>query len=114
LTKSDDLIESYYTRREWMVRVKKSYCDFDSFIMYMFDLYNVIKFKNQMKRYFVLKGQKKYGRAMEVIETEIDYCYVSLNNMITNNCIIEHRESDFKKEKSMVNQRINVILSKRK
>lgn len=114
MTKGDDLIESYYTRREWMVRVKKSYCDFDSFIIYMFDLYNVINLKNQMKRYFALKEKNEYNSAMEVIETEIDYCYVSLNSMITNNYIIEHKDSDFKKEKSIVNQRINLTLSKRK
>lgn len=114
MNNGNDLLEMYYTRREWMVRSKKSYADSYEFRMYMLDLYNVIRFKNQIKRYFILKGQKRYGKAMEVIEAEMDYCYVGLSGIISGSCVFELRESDFRKTESIFNHKINLIVRNHK
>jgi hypothetical protein len=104
--------DNYYTRREWVIRIAFCYNNNNEFYKFSRELYNLIKLKNELKKYILLKTLKYHGLAEKIIETEFDYCILSLNNIITNENVVNLRILQQQKEKEIVKHKIQILKQK--
>jgi hypothetical protein len=101
--------DNYYTRREWVIRIAFCYNNNKEFCKFSHELYNLIKLKNELKKYILLKTLKYHGFARKIIENELDYCILSLNNIITNTNVGNLRILQQQKEKEIVRHKIQTL-----
>jgi len=106
--------DNYFTRKEWIIRIINSYNINDEFNNFSRELYNLIRLKNEIKSYLMLKTLKFNGLAEKIIENELDYCVVNLNNILTNNHIVRLRKTQQQKEREIVKHKIMILRQKKK
>ncbi len=105
--------DNYYTRREWVIRLAFfNINDNKEFHRLSCELYNLIKLKNELKKYLLLKTLNYRNLANKIIENQLDYCILSLNNIITNNNIVKLNYFQRQKEKEIVKHRIQTLKRK--
>lgn len=91
-----------------MLRVKKNFIPSANFDAFSRECYNVIKLKNQIKRYLILRGLGIRGVATEVIESEFDYCQVMLSSLLANSYTVSMRESNQKMNRKRIDSIVEI------
>jgi hypothetical protein len=108
LIADDKYVDDYYARREWMLRISSGFIPSALLRSFSRECFSIVSLKNRLQRYVILRNRKQYGRAMESIEAELDYCQVSLTSLLTNEYAVDLRLAQQGKERGIADARIAV------
>jgi hypothetical protein len=92
LNRNDKHVDDYYSRREWMLRVRNCFVPATGFDAFSRECFSVVMLKNQIKRYLINRRIGRVGVAAKVVESELDYCQVMLSTLLTNSYAVSMRE----------------------
>ena len=106
-------LNGYFTRKEWLISLEKTYCDTTNFYNYSKKLFKILQIKNDLI-YFCILISKNKGIALNLISNILDYSIVDLSTFITNNHLLEKTDLFTDINSASTEQKKNAILFNKK